>query len=157
MSVSRTVIASLVFLTLLACRHRPQVAAVSGGCDTLPAQGPPGHSDIVRSAVLDSQLFARSEGRLVAVVNWSSDSLAKLSRPRGTVVRVVLSATNVYVTRVVDSSGVLSFDLPAAEQPYQFGFRLIAVQILDIPIVVRRGFSDSAHVYLQAGGVRLCA
>jgi hypothetical protein len=101
--------------------------------------------------------LARGEGRLVALLNWSSDSLAKLSRPQGTVVRVVLRATNVYITRVVDSSGVVSFDLPAAEEPYKFAFRLIAVQILDVPIAVRRGFSDSAHIYLQAGGVTLCA
>ena len=152
----RGIAISLISGAILACQHRAKVAAVGGGCETLPPQGAPGHADVSRSTIVDSQLLARHAGRLVLSVNWSSDSLAKSSHPRA-VVRVVLAATNTYLTRVVDSSGVLPLDLPAAKEPYAFAFRLIGVQILDAPIAVRPGFTDSARVFLQAGGVTLCA
>lgn len=157
MSLPRRGIAIFLFAgAILACQQRARVAAVGGGCDTLPAHGAPGHVELSRSTSVDSQLLARRRGRLVMLVNWSSDSLARLSHPRA-VVRVVLAATNTYDTRVVDSSGVLPVDLPAAKDPYQFAFRLIGVQILDASIPLRSGFTDTARVFLQAGGVILCS
>src|SRR6266550_469482 len=102
MSVMRTTLATVLLgATTLACG----LGTVRGGCETLPRE-PRGHVDIVRSAIVDSQLSGQRLGRLVATVNWSSESLAKKSRPVGTQVRVILPLTNVDMTRVVDSTRV---------------------------------------------------
>ncbi len=148
----RTTLATVLLgATTLACG----LGTVRGGCETLPRK-PRGHVDIVRSAIVDSQLSGQRLGRLVATVNWSSESLAKKSRPVGTQVRVILPLTNVDMTRVVDSTGAFSVDLPAADEPYQVVFRLIGVQTLDSRIPVRAGFVDSARVFLGGNGGTLC-
>ena len=141
-------------LALVACPHSRRVEFV-GGCEELPLIGPPSHMDVVRSALLDSALLG-GRARLIAIVTWSSDSLANKSRPMGALVRVSASEADIHVDKLVDSSRAVHFLLPA-EWPYRLTVQLVGSQVLDTTFTLREGFADTARVFLQAGGVRLCA
>jgi hypothetical protein len=143
----RKLAVALGLATALACHHRARVAPITD-CHPLPPIGPPGEIAIVRTALRDSTLAAQHLARLVAIVRWTADSLNKDSRPSGALFHFSNSVGD--KAAITDSSGFLLAALPAIDEPFHLAVRRLYAQPLDTVIAVRRGFTDTALVYLQA-------
>jgi hypothetical protein len=162
------VISSLACLTALnACHHPARTVTFSGGC-TGPGSpiGPPSHLQFIRSSVADSIPFDHERGRLVAIFQWSSDSLARKS-PALTV-RFELRSLTVRLDSsgyagAVDYGGLVRGDTAISktthlvrEGSYRFLVYALGAAPLDTALSIRAGFSDTARIFLQASGVQIC-
>jgi hypothetical protein len=155
MSLLRTVAIAASLTMALAC-HQATPDPNFWGCKDLPLLGPPSHLVVRLSDTLDPQLKTSGSGRLVVLASWSSDSLARHSKPTFALLRI--SNTNKDIAEATDSSGGFKpVELPVPPNSYRLAVRLIAVQSLDTTVTVRHGFTDTVRVYLQSGGMRICA
>jgi hypothetical protein len=101
-------------------------------------------------------------GRLVVVLRWSSDSLARRSRPSGALLSLkqVPAGTNtggLFHQDSVAGNGFLRLTLAVPEGAYRLEVRLIGSPVLVTPLTVRRGYADTARAFLGSGGVELCS
>ena len=145
----------LFCVVLAACAHRVRPVITDSGCQTLPLVGGASHVEVIPARIRDSSLISRSEAGLFVIVQWSSDSLARESRPVGAVVELFRSDTSIRVTKMLDSSSVLQAVVPS-EGGVRLRVRRLAAWRVDTSLVIRRGFIDTARVYLQYGGLELC-
>jgi len=154
-SLTRIAVAIASVAVALACHHQVSQDPNFWGCKKFPRFGPKSHLDVSLADAPDSNLQARDSGRLIVIVSWSSDSLARHSYPGNAQVEV--SSTNkVYL--VADSVGRAGpLELPVPPGAYRFVVRLIGAQTLDTSVTVRQGYADTARAYLQTGGMTLCA
>ena len=148
------------FITIMAsmasCQHRGAPIVIDSGCETLPLVGGPSHVDIALAQARDSTELTNRKAGLFVIVRWSSDSLAKQSRPVGAVFELTGPDTSARVVRMIDSSGVLNL-VVAADGPFHLRVRRIAGWRVDTSVVLRGGYVDTARVHLQYGGMRLCS
>ena len=119
--------------------------------------GPPGHVEVIRAPVSDSVLARQDSAGLIALLTWSSDSLARTSRPSGAIVYITQPEIEFYRTEMADSLGKVVMVLPATTPRYHLRFVLIGVEPLDTTVAVRVGFLDTLRVFLQLGGGTICA
>lgn len=156
----------IVILICVACRQRNSTPVLSGGCWEAPLIGPVGHVELALSSVPDSALAGR-RGRIAVSIRWSSDSLARESRPapvrfRLTSARPQLDSAG--YMRVVDTtglvaedSGIVQFMAVATGGSYELSVGAFGGGRVDTTLTIRPGFTDTARVFLQAGGVQMCA
>ena len=160
------IVVVLTLISGIACRHKAPPPVVFGGCTTSPLIGPVGHVELVLAATPDS-LLADSQGRLVSIARWSSDSLASESQPeplrfRFTATRPRMNSAG-YMTLVdtigvaTPDSGIVRFTLAGPAGSYELSVRVFAGMGLDTTLSIRRGFADTARVLVQAGGLTVCA
>ena len=128
------------------------------GCTApLPPIGPPGHIELIRSAVHDSLAPDPRIGRLVVVLHWSSDSLDRVAKPPGAFVHLTDTQTHFDTSQSVRTSGVLAVMLSVPQLSYHFQVRFIGANPVDTSLVVRRGYTDTARVFLQTSSVTICS
>ncbi len=127
----------------------------------VPQVGSNTRLEITRASRSDSLLTSASVGQVVTRIRWSSDSLASLSRPEGVVLDLMQLRTHARTTEYFGRDALLTqgflervLRVPAGE--YGLRIRFIATASFDTTVTVRRGFSDTALVYLQRGGTRIC-
>src|SRR6266550_7806891 len=103
--------------SMASCQHRGAPIVIDSGCETLPLVGGPSHVDIALAQARDSTELTNRKAGLFVIVRWSSDSLAKQSRPVGAVVELFGPDTAARVVRMIDSSGVLNL-VVAGDGPF---------------------------------------
>ena len=140
-------------------------AALSGCPEPSSPIGPPGTLQLLRSGAPDSTI-GDGFGRLVAFFHWSSDSLARKAQPptvRFQLTSIAVRYDSGGYASVTDTSGFGSADsrasaatLQAPEGSYRFQVHALGAISLDTTVAIRRGFTDTARVSLQAGGIPLC-
>ena len=153
---------------LISCHPQPRTVTFSGGCPApAPPIGPPSYLQLIRSGVADSIPPDRGRGRVVAFFRWSSDSLAR-EAPSLTV-RFELSALSVEFdsagyASVADYAGLIRGDsaisqttLLARAGSYRLLVYALGAAPLDTALPIRAGFTDTARVFLQASGGRICS
>ena len=152
----------------IGCHHQAATSLhLGGGCHTDPLVGPVGHVELVLAATRDTML-TDPLGQLVSVARWSSDSLPKEWRPapplefRFTATRPWKNSDG--FMSVVDTSGfvrgdseTVRFTVAGPEGFYELSIRVFAAQGLDTVLPIRRGFTDTARIFVQAGGLTVCA
>ena len=159
-------LAILGWLTVcsVSCHHRP---GAQGFCPgeiygaDLPQVGANSRLEVSRSTRSDSLLANAAMGELVSRIRWSSDSLASMSRPVGAVLDLTHRGTHARITTyffrdTVLANGVLEHVLRVAAGEYALKVRMIGTATFDTTLMVRAGFADSALVFLQRGGTRVC-
>ena len=149
----------LVVITLViqsACRHHPP--EMVGGCSG-PTElvGPRGHLVLARSASPDSSLAGKDTGRLVVLLTWSSDSLARISRPYGGILEITDVRTQRATSATVDAVGNVAVSVSDTSDTYVIRVRSMGAQPLQDTVVLRRGYADTARAFLQSGGTIFCA
>jgi len=146
------------------CHHGPSTLDRCPGealGATLPRVGAESHLEVTRSTRSDSLLASASVGQLVTRIRWSNDSLARVSRPVGAVLDLMQLRTHAHNTAYFDldnvpTQGLLERVLRAPAGDYSLKIRRIGTASFDTTFTVRRGFSDTALMYLQSGGARVC-
>jgi hypothetical protein len=155
MPLVRLVAAIASLATALACYHQVSADTNFYGCKDLPLIGPQSHLDVRLAQAPDSQLQARGSARLILIVSWSSDSLARHSHPTNALVQIDSTTRSFLVTDSAGRAGAV--ELPVPPDSYRLLVRLIGSQTLDTAVPVRQGYPDTARVYLQSGGMTICA
>jgi len=160
------VVLALALIGLIACRPRPTSSISFNGCSTGPLIGPAGHVELLLSNTRDSLLPGR-QGRLVSIARWSSDSLARVSQPgplefRLTATRAQLNSAGFMTlvdtsALVPEDSEIVAFQVMAPEGTYELSVRVFGARGLDTIVPVRRGFTDTARLFVQAGGLTICS
>jgi hypothetical protein len=107
-----------------------------------------------------------SLGRLVAFFNWSSDSLAHKTLPPAAhfeLGSIAVRYDSEGYASVVDTSGIVSrnsrvptITLQVPDGSYQFQVDALGAVSLDTTLTIRKGFTDTAYVFLQASGIQMC-
>src|SRR5467141_641225 len=110
----------LIGLAIAGCHHRASPVMLLGGCsEARPPIGPPGHLELIQSTGRDPRLVEMNVGRFIALLRWSSDSLAKESTP---------SSAIFHLRGVTASTDTTIFLGPPALQPGQIP--TIVVQVV---------------------------
>ncbi len=153
----------LLIVCSVGCPHVPGPQGfcpgeIYGG--DVPLVGPKSRLEVSQARRSDS-LLASTVGELVSRIRWSSDSLASTSRPMGAILdlthrRTHARVTTYFVRDTVPANGLLERVFRVAPGEYALKIRLIGTATFDTKLSARGGFSDTALVFLQKGGTRVC-
>ena len=105
----------------------------------------------------DSVLTGEDSGRLVVLLGWSSDSLARTSRPYGGIVEMSSLRTQVLTKANIATVDSVSLPVTDSSAAFVMKVRSIGAQPVQDTVVVRHGYVDTTRVYLQSGGTIFCA
>ena len=152
----------LIGLASAGCHHRAPPVMMLGGCsDARPPIGPPGHLELIQSTGRDTRLDEMNVGRFIALLRWSSDSLAKESTPSNAIFHLqsvtASTDTTMFLGPPLQLGQIPTIVVQVVPDSYHVDIRSLGAQRLDTLLSVRRGYSDTLRVFVQAGGLQICS